>query len=87
MLCIGGPGDYALVGANGDDDAATDAGAVYVFSRSGTVWTERQKLTASDPDTFDYFGRSICLNDDYALIGSRYVLAEALLFYLSALCP
>ncbi|MHC4099073.1 MAG: FG-GAP repeat protein, partial [Planctomycetota bacterium] len=32
-------GDYAIVGAPGDDDNGRESGAVYVFKRIGSVWT------------------------------------------------
>ena len=41
-------GDYAVVGAYGNDDAGIDSGSAYIFVRSGTTWTQQQKLTASD---------------------------------------
>ena len=49
-------GDVAIVGANLDDDMGTDSGSAYVFQYDGDVWTEVQKLTASDATTFDLFG-------------------------------
>ena len=62
----------ALIGAYVDDDTATDSGSVYVFTRVGTVWTQQQKLHASDPAASDYFGYSVALNADatIALIGA-----------------
>ena len=41
-------GDTAMVGVVGDDDNGTDSGAAYVFVRSGTSWTQQEKLVASD---------------------------------------
>ncbi|MCH7566943.1 MAG: choice-of-anchor D domain-containing protein, partial [Nitrospirae bacterium] len=41
-------GDYAVVGAMGDDDNGTDAGSAYVFKRTGTSWAQEAKLLASD---------------------------------------
>ena len=41
-------GDYAIVGAFGDNDDGTDSGSAYIFSRSGTTWTQQAKLTAAD---------------------------------------
>ncbi|MEM9691187.1 MAG: FG-GAP repeat protein, partial [Myxococcota bacterium] len=41
-------GDSAIVGAPDDDDAGSSSGSAYVFVRAGGVWTEQQKLTASD---------------------------------------
>lgn len=40
--------------------------------RAGTVWLERQKLLASDGATLDYFGRSVSISGDYAIVGACY---------------
>ena len=64
-------GDYALIGAYGDDDGGSLSGSAYVFVRSGTTWTQQQKLTASDAAAGDHFGLSVSLSGDYALIGAR----------------
>ena len=40
--------DTLIVGAASDDEAATDAGAAYVYVRDGGVWALQSKLTASD---------------------------------------
>jgi len=67
-------GDTALIGAAGDDDNGEDAGAAYVFTRSGTVWTQRVKLTASDGVAFDYLGDrgNLALDGGTALIGTSW---------------
>ncbi len=44
-------------------------GAAYMFVRSGGVWTQQQKLTASDPATNDGFGNAVSVSGDTALIG------------------
>ena len=41
-------GDTAVIGAYGDDDNGSDSGSAYVYVRSNGVWSEQQKLTASD---------------------------------------
>lgn len=48
--------DVAVIGA---PNKSTNTGAVYVFTRSGTTWTQQQKLTASDAATNAYFGADI----------------------------
>jgi hypothetical protein len=63
-------GDTALVGARGDSPNGTDAGSVYVFTRSGTTWTLQAKLTSSDGTADDQFGISVALVGDTALIGA-----------------
>jgi hypothetical protein len=64
-------GDTAFVSACWDDHAEfQDAGSVYVFTRSGDTWTERQKLTASDPDEYPAFGSSLAISGDTLVIGT-----------------
>lgn len=47
-----------------------DQGAVYVFTRNGSVWTERQKLTASDALPDDNFGASVAISGDTLAVGA-----------------
>jgi len=68
--CVSLDGDTALIAAAYDDDHGEGSGSVYVFTRSGTTWTEQQKLTASDGTSDDYFGYSVFLSCDTALIGA-----------------
>lgn len=63
-------GEYAIVGAPNDDDNGSESGSAYIFKRSGNDWTEQQKLTASDGNTFDQFGWAVDLHGDYAIIGA-----------------
>ncbi|MCA9998293.1 MAG: PKD domain-containing protein, partial [Anaerolineales bacterium] len=63
--------DTALIGANGDDDKGDWAGAAYVFQRSGSGWVEKAKLKANDGQANDYFGLSVALVNDLALIGAN----------------
>ncbi len=60
-------GNYAFVGAYGDDN---DQGSVYIFIRDGATWTEETKLTASDGQPYDAFGRSISISRNNVLIGA-----------------
>jgi len=62
-------GDTALIGAIGYDDYY---GSAYVFTRSGTTWTQQAKLIASDGASMDYFGKSVSADGDTALIGAAY---------------
>jgi hypothetical protein len=66
-------GDTALIGAIWQDVGVnSEQGSVYVFTRSGTTWTEQTQLTASDGAAHDYFGRSVALNGDTAVVGAYY---------------
>jgi hypothetical protein len=67
-------GDTAVVPADADDSDVNgvDSGSVYVFTRSGTTWTQQAKLTASDGAAVDLFGYSVALSGDTVLIGARF---------------
>jgi hypothetical protein len=64
-------GDYALVGANGDNIGANASqGSAYVFFRTNGTWTQQAKLTANDGSPGDLFGLSVSISGDYALVGA-----------------
>ncbi|NOT58712.1 MAG: hypothetical protein HOP19_00640, partial [Acidobacteria bacterium] len=50
--------------------AAADRGAVYVFTRSGGVWTQQQKLVANDGAASDLFGESLAIANNQLLVGA-----------------
>ncbi|NNF20660.1 MAG: hypothetical protein HKN67_01865, partial [Saprospiraceae bacterium] len=63
-------GDYACIGAYHDDDGGTNSGSAYIFKRSGTLWSQQTKLTASDAAAGDFFGYSVSISGDYACMGA-----------------
>ena len=63
-------GDTAVVGAGGDDTPGPNAGSAYVFMRSGTIWTQQQKLVAPDGAPYDYFGGSTSASGDTVVVGA-----------------
>ena len=63
-------GDIAVIGARHDDDKGVDSGSAYVFTRSGTAWSQQAKLTASDGAAGDEFGYSVAISGDTAVIGA-----------------
>ena len=66
-------GDTVVAGANRADlGATTDAGAAYVFVRSDSTWTQQAKLTASDVEDYDLFGRSTGISGDTIAVGSHF---------------
>src|SRR5262249_8355749 len=72
-------GNTILIGARFSaqvsDDTTIHAGAAYVFASGpnpiGTRSNELQKLTGSDSEAGDYFGSSVAVNGDTALVGAR----------------
>ena len=70
-LSVALSGDTALVGADGKTvGGQTDAGAAYVFTRSGTSWSQQAELTDPDAAASDDFGCSVALSGDTALVGA-----------------
>lgn len=63
-VSISGDGNLVVVGSRNDDDTFADSGSAYVFIRSGIVWSQQQKLTASDPVASKYFGISVSISGD-----------------------
>lgn len=71
-------GDYAIVGAFADDiGAKTDQGSAYIFKRDGESWAQQTKLTASDGGRDDFFGSSVSIDGDYAIVGSQLLFGGA----------
>lgn len=73
-VALASSGNLALIGAEGQSEGAlTKNGAGYVFTRSGTAWTELTILRASDAASNDLLGASVALSGDgeLALLGAR----------------
>ena len=67
---IGISDDTIVVGAPYDDDKGKNSGSVYIFTRSGNVWSQQAKLTAQDGSEGDLFGISAAISGDTILIGA-----------------
>ncbi|MFN7743791.1 MAG: FG-GAP repeat protein [Phycisphaerales bacterium] len=54
----------SATGLNGNqaDNSATNAGAVYVFTRTGSTWAQQAYVKASNTGAGDIFGRSVALS-------------------------
>ena len=64
-------GNRAVVGAPFHDiNSLMDRGAVYVFVRNGSIWTQEQKLTAYDGASYDLFGQSVAIDGDTLVVGA-----------------
>jgi len=73
-VSLSNDGNTAIVGAYLEDTGGTGVGAAYIFTRSGTTWSQQAKIQASDPAQYDYFGWSVSISSDgdTAIIGSIY---------------
>jgi hypothetical protein len=63
-------GDYAIVGSHNDVDNGFFSGSAYVYNREGDTWTQQVRLLASDGAAEDWFGLSVALSPDFALVGA-----------------
>jgi len=70
---ISGDGDTVIVGAEGEDTGGTSAGAAYIFTRSGSTWTQQAKIQSDDIQASDIFGWSVSISGDgnTAIVGAR----------------
>jgi hypothetical protein len=68
---VGISGDYAIVGADGNDDGGGSSGSAYIFRRTGTnTWDAGTRILASDAAASDQFGLSVAIDGDYAVVGA-----------------
>ena len=67
-------GDSVIIGSPAYDGPSSltsaNYGAAYFFNRSGTTWTEQQKLVSSDNAQYDMFGWSVAISSDDSVIGA-----------------
>ncbi|HWO19249.1 MAG TPA: DUF4215 domain-containing protein, partial [Kofleriaceae bacterium] len=70
-LAVGAFGEASAatgIGGNQDDNSAGGAGAVYVFERSGTTWSQQAYVKASNTGAGDCFGGRVALSADGATL-------------------
>jgi len=71
-------GDWAIVGAYNDDILSgppiiqnyVDRGSIYIYQRSGTTWTQTNKLTSTTAASFVNYGSNISLDGDRLIVGA-----------------
>ena len=65
-------GDFALVGSIelGQFPTPGGPGSVYVFQHSAGVWTQTNRIQASDGQADDQFGGAIAIDDDLLVVGA-----------------
>ncbi|MEZ4799743.1 MAG: FG-GAP repeat protein [Flavobacteriales bacterium] len=70
-------GDYAIVGAPKKNivvgfDLETTAGAAYIFKNTAGIWSQVQKIVASDRESGDRFGSTVAISGDYTIVGAPF---------------
>jgi hypothetical protein len=84
-VSVDGTGNTLVVGARFEDgsgkgvnpvsnESAGSSGAAYVYSRTGTNWTQQAYLKAINPTIGDSFGASVAVsnNGQFILVGAPY---------------
>ena len=64
-LAVAAPDEgSAATGINGNqkDDSANEAGAAYLFVRTGTTWQQQAYIKGSNTEAYDEFGSSLALD-------------------------
>jgi hypothetical protein len=61
-----------IIGATGDDESGIESGAAYLFEYDGVGWIEQNKFTANDAKGFEFFGISVSMSGNSAIIGAAY---------------
>ena len=63
-------GDTAIIGAPQNEDVGSGSAYVYVRNPATNLWTEQQKLLASDGAYNDHFGYSVSISGDTVIVGA-----------------
>jgi len=72
-LVVGAPNERSnatVINGSQTDNSASNAGAAYVFVRTGNTWTQQAYLKASNAQANDTFGRSVSIDGDTIVVGA-----------------
>ena len=73
MLVVGAYYESSsATGVNGDPDnnSASQSGAAYLFTRTGTTWSQQSYIKASNTEAVDWFGFSVALSGTTLVAGA-----------------
>jgi len=76
--------DASGIGGDQADNSKTNSGAVYVFVRGGTQWSQQAYIKASDPTANAQFGAPLAIDGDSLVVGApMHFSGEGYLFVRS----
>ena len=76
-VSISSDGNTAIVGSNTEDpDGVGNGGSAYIFTRSGVTWSQKSKITKSNPEVSEFFGQAVSISGD----GNTAIAAARLTF-------
>lgn len=64
--------NHVIVGAARDDDFGIYTGSAYIYHKNGNTWSEIIKLGQSDPYPGSFFGWSVDILGDQAVVGALF---------------
>lgn len=62
-------GEFALIGAPGDDTRNDRSGALFAYRSDGLAWREEQKIVPDDLGQLDAFGEQVDMSGNWAIVG------------------
>lgn len=74
-LVVGAPGEASRdswVAPNQFNNMFPDAGAAYVFQRTGSTWSQEAYLKSLDPDSHDRFGTSVAVSGSFVAVSAPF---------------
>lgn len=79
-IVVGAPGEASnATGVDGDqnNNASFNAGAAYVFFRTGSTWSQQAYLKASNTESSDQFGAAVAVHGDNIIVGAPWESSNA----------
>jgi hypothetical protein len=70
VIAVGAHGEDATAAGDPSNNALSNSGAVYVFTRSNSTWTFQSRLKASNAGENDFFGSAVALSGEFLAIGA-----------------
>jgi len=80
LLTVGAPSEASnakLIDGEQRNDNFNGAGAMYVFSRKQTKWSQIAYVKASNSDAADQFGQTVALWDGTVVVGAQFEQSNA----------
>ncbi len=68
-VVVGAPGEDSFTGSQ-SDNTQPEAGAAYVFVRSGSIWSQQAYLKQAFPGFQDQFGASVAIDGERIVVGA-----------------
>ncbi|MCK5457149.1 MAG: FG-GAP repeat protein, partial [Melioribacteraceae bacterium] len=81
-FCVDISGDYAIVGSPMEEEKGYNSGGAYVYKNSNGTWELDSKIMPEDLTEGDFFGWSVAIDGDYAIVGAPYQVSSMGMAYI-----